>query len=143
MNIAFYVNNVNDDRASDIFKCLNEAIKNQKVDDASLFFNNPGPNPHVGNFGMFNSTELWAYTGMLINTHPQSAIYSLGVVNKFKPYFLFSKGRHDIMALIYLSGKMPILVTNQEDEREIYRLTGKKPKVVELNAESLKEVYNE
>lgn len=144
MNIAFYVNNVNDSHAEEIFKCLNDAVKEQKVSDASLFFNNPGPVQQKLNFGMFNSTELWAYTGMLINTNLQGAMYSLLVTNKFKPYFLFrNKERHDVPSLIYVSNKMPVLVTSEEDAREVYRLTGKKPKLASLDAESLMGVYNE
>ena len=41
------------------------------------------------------------------------------------------------MGLIDIINKMPVLVTNKEDEQEVYRLTGKKPKLVELKAESL------
>jgi hypothetical protein len=140
MNIAFYANDMNSDKSEQIFNCLNETLKNEQISDASLFFNNPGPINQKTDFGIFNATELWAYTGVLINTTIQCALYSLGVVNKFKPAYLFSKDR-DIMGLINIINKMPVLVTNKEDEQEVYRLTGKKPKLVELKAESLIEVF--
>lgn len=143
MNIAFYVDSVsNDEQGKQIFNCLNESIKNESVTDASLFFNNPGPSPETSRFGLFNATELWAYTGLLINTNIQGALYSLGVVNKFKPVYLFKKER-DIMGFIHLSNKMPIIVTNKKDEQEVFRITGKKPKLIDLTAESLRELYNE
>ena len=142
MNIAFYVDSISDDeQGKEIFKCLNESIKSESVTDASLFFNNPGPSSG-SNFGLFNSTELWAYTGLLINTNIQGALYSLGVVNKFKPVYLFKKER-DVMGFIHLSNKMPVIVTNKKDEQEVFRITGKKPKLIDLTAESLRELYNE
>jgi hypothetical protein len=143
MNIAFYIDNIsNDAETNKIFECLNDSIKNEKVNDVSLFFNNPGPSPQISKFGFFNSTELWAYTGLLVNTSIQGALYSLKIVNKFKPAYLFKKDR-DVMGLIYLGTKMPIFVTNKQDEQEVYRLTGKKPKLVNLEAESLIGAINE
>lgn len=143
MNIAFYVDSIaENEQTKQIFNCLNEAIKEQKVSDASVFYNTPAFNLDASKFGMFNSTELWAFTGLLINTTIQGAIYSLNVVNKFKPVYLFKK-EQDIMALIGLASKMRIFVTNKKDEQEVYRLTGKKPKLVNLDAESLIEASNE
>lgn len=144
MNIAFYVDTIsNDDQGKQIFTCLNEAVKNETVSDASLFFNNPGPSPEASRFGLFNSTELWAYTGLLINTNLQAAFYSLGVVNKFKPVYLYNKQERDVMNFISLTSKMPVIVTNKEDEQEAFRVTGKRPKLVSLTADSLREFYNE
>ena len=144
MNIAFYVNEIStDEQGKEIFSFLNKAVKSESISDASLFFNNPGPSPEQSHFGLFNSTELWTYTGLLINTNLQSAIYSLGVVNKFKPVYLFRKRERDIPTFIFLSNKMPIIVTNKEDEQEAFRVTGKRPKLVDLTVESLQEFYNE
>ena len=143
MNIAFYVDSVaENDQTKKIYECLNTAIKEEKVSDASLFFNTPAYNLDQSRFGMFNSTELWAFTGLLVNTTIRGAIYSLNITNKFKPTYLFNKDR-DVMGLIYLSSKMPILATSKEDEQEVYRLTGKRPKLVNLDAESLIEANNE
>lgn len=144
MNIAFYVDSVsNDEQGKQIFSCLNDCIKNESVKDASLFFNNPGPSPEINNFGLFNSTELWAYTGLLINTNLQGAIYSLAVVNKFKPVFLFNKNGLDIMTFIHVSNKMPVITTNEKDKDEVFRITGKIPKMIDLTLENLRELYNE
>ena len=140
MNIAFYVNELNNNKAELIFNCLNNSLQNEQISDASLFFNNPGPISQKTDFGIFNATELWSYTGLLVNTTIQCALYSLSVVNKFKPAYLFSKDGN-VMGLIDIINKMPVLVTNKEDEQEVYRLTGKKPKLVELKAESLIEVF--
>ena len=143
MNIAFYVDSIAEgEQSKQIFNCLNNAVKEHKVSDASIFYNTPSPNLNTAKFGFFNSTELWAYTGLLINTTVQNAVYSLNVVNKFKPVYLFKKER-DIMGLIHLTSRMPIFVASAEDEQEVYRLTGKKPKLVSLDAESLIEAANE
>ena len=143
MNIAFYVDSVaENDKMKKIYECLNTAIKDEKVSDASLFYNTPAYNLDQARFGMFNSTELWAFTGLLINTTIPGAIYSLNITNKFKPTYLFNKDR-DVMGLIHLSSKMPILVANEEDEQEVYRLTGKKPTLVNLDAESLMGILDE
>lgn len=143
MNIAFYVDSLaENEQTKQIYKCLNDAIKEQKVSDASVFYNTPAFNLDAAKFGLFNSTELWSFTGLLVNTTIQGAIYSLNVVNKFKPVYLFKKDR-DVMGLIHLASKMPILVTNGQDEQEVYRLTGKRPKLLNLDAESLIEANNE
>lgn len=143
MNIAFYVDAaIDNDQTRQIFKCLNDAITNAEVEDACLFFNNPTPNLNKTKFSFFNSTEVWNFTGLLVNTSLQGAIYSMNVVNKFKPVYLFSKTK-DIMNLIYISSKMPIVVTSKEDEQEVYRLTGRKPKLVNLDAESLMGILDE
>lgn len=143
MNVAFYVDSIaENEQTKEIYKCLNNAIKEQKVSDASVFYNTPAFNLDAAKFGLFNSTELWSFTGLLINTTIQGAIYSLNVVNKFKPVYLFKKDR-DVMGLIHLASKMPIFVTSKEDEQEVYRLTGKKPKLVSLDAESLIGAKNE
>lgn len=137
MNLAFYVESVAEsEQSKQIFECLNNAIKEHKVSDASIFYNIPASNLNPAKFGLFNSTELWAFTGLLVNTTIQGAIYSLNIFNKFKPVYLFKKER-DIMSLIYLASKMPIIVTSKEDEQEVYRLTGKMPKLISLDAESL------
>lgn len=142
MNIAFYVDSLaENEQTKQIFNCLNTAIDKEKVEDACLFYNVPAFNSNLAKFGFFNSTDLWSFTGLLINTTISGAIYSLNIVNKFKPAYLFTK-KVDIMGLLYVSSKMPVFVLNEEDKKEIHRITGKTAKIIKLNSESLIEVLN-
>ena len=137
MNIAFYVDNPGEnDLQKKIFDCLNDAVENFKVEDASLFFENPTPFSNKAKFGIFNSTELWAYTGLLISTTLRGTMYAKNIANKFKLFHLFSSEK-DIFSLIRVGNMAQIITLSKEDQQEVYRLTGKMPKLVELKAESL------
>ena len=85
MNIGFYVDSVAATPQNGIiFEVLNEAVENNDVTDASLFYNDIDYNPIKPQFGMFNSTDLWSFTGLLIATSLDNVIKSARVFNKFK-----------------------------------------------------------
>lgn len=128
MNVGFYVDSVAaTPQNGEIFEALNEAVDNKDITDASVFFNDIDYNPIKPKFGMFNSTDIWAFTGVLIATTLENVIRAAKVVNKFKLIYLYNGEEKNLLMLMDIMNVVPVFVTNSQDSDEIYRLTGKKP----------------
>jgi hypothetical protein len=142
MNLGFYIDGINGSAFNmKIFETLNNAVKNNKIKDVSLFFNNTGHNPMPTNFGQFNATEIWYFTGTLIATTIQNVLFAKKIVNKFKLMYLFSQEDKNLIGLLKISKQVPILTTSQEDYDYVYRVTGNEPKLIEnLNVENILKV---
>lgn len=143
MNLAFYVNDMSENELNDkIFKCLNDGIENKDITDASLFYNNPAYNGKQCKFGMFNSSDIWAYIGVLITTTLFNTEYANKIVNKFKLYYLYTRDEKNFFNLMDISNKTPVCVYNEEDRKEYYRLTGKEPKMIDFNVKNMMEILS-
>ena len=142
MNIGFYVNTVGaTEQNGEIFNALGDAIDNDEITDASVFYNDIDYNPIKPKFGLFNATELWAFTGVLIATTLENVMRASKVVNKFKLLYLHDNQEKNLFMLLDIANKTTIIVRNQKDSNEIYRLTGKNPKIVpELAIKKILEV---
>lgn len=139
MKIAFYVNSLaNSPHTVNIFNQLNNAVSHRHIEDVSLFYNDVGFNSVVPKFGVFNSTELWYYTGTLIATSTKNVIQASKIVNKFSLLYLFSEDR-DFVGLIRIPKNVQILVTNEADREYVARTTGRQPIMVpeDLNVDEL------
>ena len=142
MKLGFYVEtNGGTPQNTEIYNFLNKEVAAQNLDDAAVFFNTINFNPIVPKFGMFDATELWHFTGNLITTSLVNTIKAKNVVNRFKLAYLFrseDKSEQTLFELIRVAKEMKVLVTNELDEKEFYRLTGVKPK--KLSGFSIKEI---
>jgi len=125
MNLAFYIDKLGQDNLNEkIFECLNSAVKNNTVSDASLFYNDIDYNPYQSNFGMFNSTDIWNYTGVLVATTIDNAMFANRVINKFKLYFLYRKNqRSNLLYLLQISKNIAMICIDEESKQELKRLT--------------------
>jgi hypothetical protein len=141
MNIGFYVNSTGaTEQNGEIFNALNEALENKEVKDASVFYNDIDYIAITPKFGMFNSTDIWSFTGTLVATTSENVIRASQIVNKFKLLYLYDGQEKNLMMLIETANKAPIIVRNKKDSSEIYRLTGKKPTLLpELSIKNLLE----
>ena len=128
-NIGFYISKVNNDPYNvEIFKSLNEAVEKNEVRDASVFFNDVDYNPIIPKFGMFNAAEVWGFTGILFSTSLQNSLMAKGVINKFRLIHVYSKSEDkDLMNLIAISNDTDVVTRSDEETKEYYRLTGKRP----------------
>lgn len=149
MNLGFYVDtNAGTPENKRIYEMLNDGVESSKLTDASVFFNTVGFNPVDTKFGMFDATELWSFTGVLVCTTVENAVKANNVVNRFRLHYLFTtsdKSERNLFTLVSLARNkdVAVLVSNVSDQKEFYRLTGVKPKIVELTVDDLKEVCNE
>tara|TARA_B100000085_G_C18509857_1_gene499150 strand:+ start:217 stop:654 length:438 start_codon:yes stop_codon:yes gene_type:complete len=133
MNVAFYINQINkDEKTVAIFNGLNADIESGAIDNGSVFYKEIGQNPVEPKFGMFNSTDIWHFTGTLIATSMETFFDAIKAVNKYSLVYLFDGSkRHDVFSLIGMSKATKILTTTEEDQKEVYRLTGFKPILLE------------
>ena len=147
MNLGFYVHSTGgNDLNADIFGLLNDAVENNEVSDASVFYNEVDYNPVEKKFGTFNSTELWSFSGTLLVTTLTNLAIASRVVNDIKIAYLFDKTAKDnnLISLIQVSQSYPFIVRSEQEKEEIHRITGKMPHVIEkLNVEEILEVFNE
>lgn len=129
MDVAFYVNQIsNDEKMTDLFNRMNSDVESGAIDNGSIFYKNIGPSPVEPKFGMFNSTDIWHYTGTLIATSMDTFLDAFKAVNKYTLAYLFYKdSKYDVFSLIGMSRTTKILTTTEEDQKEVYRLTGLKP----------------
>lgn len=142
MNLAFYIQELNGSEENEkIYSCLADAVKANKIKDASIFVNNINHTPSPIGCGVFNSTELWNYTGILITDTISNAVFASKVVNKFKHVFMATNKEKNLMNLIAVVNFVPSFVCNEEQQKEIHRITGKLLPVVELEASKILEEF--
>jgi hypothetical protein len=131
MNLGVYViQNSENEQTTNIAKNLNEGISEGLLSDASLFYDVVGPNSLKYNFGAFNSTDIWNFSGDLITTDVQSTMKAISTVNKFRLLFYFGwEKAQDVMGLIHIvnNPNVKTICTNEETAKELTRLTAKKP----------------
>ena len=129
MDVAFYVNQIsNDEKMTDLFNRMNSDVESGAIDNGSIFYKDIGPSPVEPKFGMFNSTDIWHYTGTLIATSMDTFLDAFKAVNKYTLAYLFYKdSKYDVFSLIGMSRTTKMLTTTEEDQKEVYRLTGLKP----------------
>ena len=140
MNLAFYVNSTGKQN-SEVFEALNKAVEDKDITDASIFYNDIDYNPVKPKFGMFNSTDIWTFTGVLVATTLENTLRALSVVNKFKLMYLYNKDDNNLIGLLHASNHVSVITKNEEDSKEVYRLTGKiAPVIPNLSVKKILEV---
>lgn len=138
MNIAFYIQELNDSEENQkIYDCLNFGIEKNEVTDASVFANNINYTASHLQFGVFNSTELWNYTGLLVTNTLNNAVFASRVVNKFKHVFMASTKEKNLMSLIAVVNFVPSFVCDEKEQKEIKRITGKTLPIIKLEVSGI------
>jgi len=132
MNIGFYIENTNSDpRNLEIYNFLNKMVENDKVTDACLFFNNLDYVPVTTNFGIFDGSEIWSFTGLLIVTSLNNLDKANKATNKFETVYWYDKSQKNLTGLLNsVNLNVRVITTTQEDQQEYYRLTGEKAYVL-------------
>lgn len=148
MNLGFFLqSNSGTPQNTKIFKFLNDAMESKKLNDASVFFNDTGFNPLSVKFGMFNSADIWNFKGNLICTSIENLRRAFSAVNDIKIAYLFSSDEDvekNLFDLVGISKSVRVVVDNPVDQHTFYRLTGKKPLLVEdWSVDKVGEVFDE
>ena len=107
--------------------------------DISLFYDEIGFNPIQCDFGFFNSSNIWNFTGTLITTSVETTKRAMNIVNKFVPKFLYTGKKENVFELMELCQNVEVFVKNEEHKKEVQRITGKTPTVIS----HIKEIVNE
>ena len=79
---------------------------------------------------MFNSSDLWGFTGNLVVLSSDTARSAMKIVNKFNLYFYYNWAEHkDTLGVLSVvtNKKVKTICRNEKDAKELYRITGVKP----------------
>ena len=134
MNLGVYFKNIGvADHINEAINNINEGVDEGLLSDASLFYDAIGPTEKSPKFGMFNSTDIWAFTGNLITTCTETTTTCSSIVNKFKLFFYYNptKERNTLALIDSLNkGNAEVICASEEDSKELFRITGRKPVAV-------------
>ena len=138
-SIGFYIENANSEQKNlEIYKCLNNLSESKLLKDANLFFNNIDFMSIPPKFGMFDAHSLWNFTGILVCASLNNLLKAHNCVNKFKFCYLYDGSDKDLAGILF-SSSFKVVTTTEEDQKEYYRLTGKKPVLLGKLEDILKE----
>lgn len=133
MNLGVYVSSLGDSELlRNISDGLNFGIESRFIKDASIFYDNVSYNPFVVKCGMFNSTELWNFSGSLITTSLSTSISALKIVNKIDLYYYYGLEKNlNVLNLInILNNKINVISIDENMDNDLYRKTGIRSKLI-------------
>ena len=130
MNLGIYVPTLrNQEFVKDIFDAINYGIDNDIISDASVFFDDISYNEHPVKCGLFNSSDIWNFSGVLVTTSLSTTLSALKIVNNIDLHYYY--GTEDSispLSLIYLlSGGTKVICDSEISRQDLYRKTGKNP----------------
>lgn len=141
MNLGIYINSLGDlQQIKYISECVNSAINDNKLKDASLFYNDIGYNPFGIKCGLFNSTDIWNFSGVLIVTSLSCLSSACNIVNNIQMYYYYGWEKSvDILELLDIinNKNISVICNSDKDAAEFYRLTGKKTVATCINYEDI------
>ena len=125
MNLGVYLPLLQKDILSVILAEIKSGLDSGKLRDASIFYDDVGPIEPHNVCGMFNSVELWKFTGKLVTFSPDSMMKANAVSNKFKTIYCHGLVQYDVLSLL-ASLKTPHCIAITPDaEKDFKRVTGK------------------
>lgn len=127
MNIGMYVDSLaNEDEVGLSVETIEIGFNNNSIDDATIFYDSVGFSPFVFPCGAFNSTELWNFSGKLVTFSLDCVRNSLKIVNEIDLYYCYGyENKVNTLNLIDICAKnLKVLTKNNNNMRELYRLTG-------------------
>jgi len=125
MNIGFYINDLKDQEL--VNKIVTETQINKKyISNVSVFYDNVGPFPFGYDTALFNSTELWSFTGKLIVFSEDLWLKTNNIINKFETYFYYNQDNiNNVLSLFkIINSNCKVIPNSEESAKEFYRLTG-------------------
>jgi hypothetical protein len=139
MNIGIYFNNTTESEPlHKALEELNRGLYEGSLDDASIFYDNCGPNNIPSKCGFFNAVDIWHFTGELITTSIETTKKVVNIVNKFNTIFYYGwyeeKNPIDLIGIAERDD-IKIVCNSKESEAEFVRLTGKEPDAMIENFE--------
>jgi hypothetical protein len=147
MNIGIYIQSLLDSEQIKHISDLvdREIIRNKKIHDVSIFYDDIGFNPNNTGCGMFNSTELWSFNGNLIVTSLESLNVALKVVNNINIFYYYGweKEKNVVNLIMSTLNNIKIICRSEDDQKEVYRLTGKNPIGISENFQNIIEILSE
>lgn len=130
MNLGIYVHSLKDqEKIKDIFSAIDHGIDNDILYDASVFFDDISYTENTVKCGLFNSSELWNFSGSLVSTSLSTTMSALKIVNNIKLYYYYGwESNINPLSLIFLkNGNLSVICDSEESKQDFYRKTGQQP----------------
>jgi|TARA_R100000482_G_scaffold124638_2_gene78208 hypothetical protein len=125
MHIGFYLPTLGSSEFNiKLFNKLNEIVDSQEYDDVCVFYDDLNYNPINPKFGVFNSSELWSFTGVLFISSFDMIPQVKSTINKFKSVVLYD-GTKNLLDILSGIQEFEVVTQNEEDYGYIKRVTGK------------------
>jgi hypothetical protein len=129
LNLGFYLEDVGDrDLIYLISQEINKAKTENQLSDASIFYDNIGPLAINVDAGMFNSTDLWDFTGSLVVFSLPSLSKAISYINKYDIYYYFGLQHYNTMQLLDILWKqeIPTIASDNKASNNFFRITNRR-----------------
>jgi len=129
MNLGIYVKSMTEEKTLKMcIEQIEKGVEENKIDDASIFYDAIGFSPLHFPCGVFNSTDIWNFSGKIVTFSIDCLITLNNIVNNFDVYYCFGFEKNEnVLTLISASSNAKIIAKTKEDYDEYYRLTGNTP----------------
>lgn len=125
MHIGFYIPSLGASEFNiKLFNKLNDIVDSNTFDDVCVFYDDLNHNPINPKFGVFNSAELWSFTGVLFISSFNMIPQVENTVNKFKTVVIYD-GTRDLFNILQNINSYEVVTQSQEDYDYLRRVTGK------------------
>jgi hypothetical protein len=125
MNLGIYLPILQKEILSVILAEIKDGLDSGKLKDASIFYDDVGPIEPHNVCGMFNSVELWKFTGKLVTFSPDSMMKANSVSNKFKTIYCHGLMQYDVLSLLAALKTKHCIAITEDAKRDFKRVTGK------------------
>lgn len=131
MNIALYTDSLtNEEPISKFVDAIEQGFLLGIIDDASVFYDSIGFSHVSFPCGVFNSTELWNFSGKLIVTSLETLNNALKIVNNIEIYYLYGLGKQEnVLNLLNTlsSNTFKVIATDSTAYANFCRITNREP----------------
>lgn len=129
MNLGIYVKSMTEEKT--LKMCIEEienGMEENKINDASIFYDAIGFSSLYFPCGVFNSTDIWNFSGKIVTFSIDCLTTLNNIVNNFDVYYCFGfEENENVLRLISTTSNTKIIAKTKEDFNEYYRLTGHTP----------------
>tara|TARA_B100001559_G_C16446196_1_gene596876 strand:+ start:255 stop:680 length:426 start_codon:yes stop_codon:yes gene_type:complete len=126
MKIGFYLkHNGTCEALESIVQEINRALSNNTIKDGLIFYEDAAKSKKY-NCAMFNSCDLWSFSGKLITSSPTLFLKASNIVNNIDHYYYYGWEHVNALTLIEISNRTKIICNSEESAEEFYRLTNKR-----------------
>jgi hypothetical protein len=129
MNIGIYLDSIGKLKdLSGIETFVNNNLSSGKIKDASIFYDDVGPNNTNIKCGMFNGTDLWNFSGSLVIISSSCLFKAMNIVNNVELIYYYGwENKTPLFTTIgMLQIPKQIICKTQEDADYLYRISGKR-----------------
>lgn len=136
MNLGIYLPSLEDHNLlKEADACINQAVKTGALSDASIFYDDIAYQPFNFSCGLFNSTELWNFNGVLITTSLMTCIKAKKIVNNIDIFYYYGLEENiSPLSLIFLiNNGIKFVARSESSAHDLFRKTGHNPVCISTN----------